>query len=262
MLKEYGKLTADQFRGFIEQLPEFRRQEARLRDQVASVTKERLKELFKSGCNWSWVYELPFNEHIALVLFAFNRVGWVKNIAAAPDPHQALLDDADEDNFGIDEQGNDDFHPLFQKHDVIGLAVSMQRTVLSIMLYQRTLSGLVQEFREEGNLDAMFNAIRVDRAAIACPSIADRIALAEFAHDSQFFIRLRSALKGVQKKHWEAYNDLRYSLYVLRELGFDKLSDDQLENLLVHTLKVYPNVPGARKNLRRQYQLSKKIKTI
>ncbi|WP_208300002.1 hypothetical protein [Aquabacterium sp. A08] len=51
-------------------------------------------------------------------------------------------------------------------------------------------------------------------------------------------------------------------MFALRELGFDKMTDAQLEELLVHQLKVYPNVPSAKKNLRAQYQQSRKIKTI
>ena len=144
----------------------------------------------------------------------------------------------------------------------MGLAFSLQRSVLSIMLFQRSISGLVQEVREHDDLDALFNAVRVDRTVMSCSTIADKIARAEMRGDKRFFLRLRNALKGPTQKHWAAYCDLRYSLVILRELGFDGLSDTQLENLLVHQLKVYPNTPSARKNLRAQYTQSKKFKTI
>ena len=54
---------------------------------------------------------------------------------------------------------------------------------------------------------------------------------------------------------------MRYSLAVLRELGFDAMSDAELEHLLVDVLKVYPKSWSARKNLRKQYTESKKIRT-
>ena len=149
-----------------------------------------------------------------------------------------------------------------EKQDVIGLVFSVQRTILSIMLYQRSMSSLLQEVREQDSHEALFKAVRVDRAALAAPTIADRIARAELRKDDTFFQHLRSALRGPQKKAWEAYYDLRYALAVLRELGFDRLSDAQLERLLVDTLHVYPNTPSARKNLRAQYQQSRKITTI
>src|ERR1035441_303498 len=51
------------------------------------------------------------------------------------------------------------------------------------------------------------------------------------------FLHLRSALKGPSRKYMEALKDLRYALAMLREFGFDQLSDAQLEDLLVDKLK-------------------------
>lgn len=110
-------------------------------------------------------------------------------------------------------------------------------------------------------MNLFFKAVRLDRSIITCPTFALRMARAELENDKSFFLHLRSALKGPSKKHWEAYNDLRYALYILRELGFDQLSDAQLEDLLVHKLKLYPNASGARKNLRKQFTESKKFAT-
>jgi hypothetical protein len=45
-------------------------------------------------------------------------------------------------------------------------------------------------------------------------------------------------------------------------MGFDSLSDDQLEQLFVDTLKLYPNNPNARRNLRKQLRASKNIKPL
>lgn len=149
----------------------------------------------------------------------------------------------------------------FTVGDVVGLTATLQRTILSIMLFHRSLSGLMVEVRE-GNDDALFNVVRLDRCALGCPTIAKRLWEAEMIGDKKFFLRLRNAIKGPQHKHWESYKDLRYSLYVLRDLGFDQLSDEQLYRLLVKVLKVYPDVPTARKNLRKQYSESRKIKTL
>lgn len=101
----------------------------------------------------------------------------------------------------------------------IAVLVSFQRSVMSIMLYQRSMSKLVEETRE-GDDEALFKAVRVDRSAMACPTITARISRAELMGEKRFFERLRSALKGPSKKHWEAYSDLRYSLVVLRELAW------------------------------------------
>lgn len=251
MTKEYGKLTADQFRELIGTLPEFHQQRKEVGRLLATAPKEKLDAIFEGGFSWGEIYEYTFAEHISIAVLAFNYMPVVSEALASPDPQQHVLEHL--------EPTDDSTHPAFSEQDLVGIVFSLQRTILSVMLFQRSLSGLVQEVRESGNLDSMFNAIRVDRAVMTCSTFADRIARAELTGDKRFFLRLRNALKSPTQKHWESYCDLRYSLFVLRELGFDGMSDAQLENLLVHTLKVYPNTPGARKNLRKHYQQSKKL---
>lgn len=254
--KEYGKLTADQFKDLIDSLPELRKQGLEFGAAVASVPAARLDELLTSDYNWADSYELTFHQHLALVVYAFNMGAYLKSVVDSADPQQRLAED-------IWTLELPDDHPVnAEKQLLIGLVVSLQRTILSIMLYQRSMSSLVQEVRESGSNEALFKAVRVDRAALASPSIADRIARAELRRDETFFRHLRSALKGPLKKHWEAYTDLRYAFVALREFGLDKLSDAQLEHLMVDVLGVYPKTPAARKNLRSQYQQSRKIKTI
>ena len=256
MPKEYGKLTAEQFKGFIGKLPEVREQREEFGRLLSDLPLEKFNKLMVSGFSWGEIYEYSFTEHIAIAAVAFKMAGWLNNLTATEDPQQALLDSWPE---SVDD---DITHPSFEPQDLMGLAFSLQRSVLSIMLFQRSISGLVQEVREHDNMDALFNAVRVDRTVMSCSTVADKIARAEMRNDKRFFLRLRNALKGPTQKHWAAYCDLRYSLVILRELGFDGLSDTQLENLLVHQLKVYPNTPSARKNLRGQYTQSKKLKTI
>lgn len=256
MAKEYGKFTTAQFRTFIRKLPEVRQQREELESLLTSLHQDKLKEITGPGCSWAVLYEDSFAKHIAVAMVAFGEAEKLKLAAASEDPQQFLLEDMDSD------LGDTEPHPAFSKQDLIGIAYSVQRTILCVTLFQRSMSGLLQEVREDDNLDSLFNAIRVDRAAVNCPSIADKIARAQIKNDKRFFLRLRNALKGPTQKHWAAYCDLRYSLFTLRELGFDKMTDVQLEELLVHQLKVYPDRPEARKNLRAQYQQSRKIKTI
>lgn len=264
MEKEYGKLTAEEFARLVRKLPELRQGEVEIRQEASRLPKSRIRELLGEGSNWAPVYEMPMSQHLALVVLAIDGgYDYLRSLAALPNPQRQILDDLDTSRLDIDPDNWQGGHlGVFSKQDLLGLCYSLQRTVLSIMLFQRSISALVEEVRESEDPTALFNAVRVDRTVVTCPTVADRIARAQFADDKTFFLHLRSALKGPQQKHWEHYKDLRYSLAILRELGFDKLSDAQLEDLLVHKLRVYPNVPGARKNLRRQYQLSKKIPTI
>jgi hypothetical protein len=253
MGKEYGKLTAEQFKEFIGKMPELRDHQGRMSRMLRELPGDKFKELMQEGFNWAEVYEFSFAEHIAICVIAFGQLPLLEEIGRAPDAQQAILE-----SWGR-EVRDEDIPAAFEAGQLVGLAFSLQRTILSVMLFQRSLSGLVQDVRDNDNMDSMFNAIRVDRTVMSCTTFADKIARAELRQDKRFFLRLRNALKGPSLKHWAAYCDLRYSLFVLRELGFDSMSDAQLEKLLVHTLKVYPDTPAARKNLRAQYQRSKKL---
>jgi hypothetical protein len=254
--KEYGKLSADQFRRLIRQLPETRASAEELPELMRTATSEKVRAVLDEGIYWAAFYELSFAEHLALGLHLLGQGDRIIEIAKLEDPQEAMLRWAEEDVDSLIEKGKE-----FTLAGVLAAVVSLQRSVFSLMLYKRSMSALLAEVRE-GSDDALFQAVRVDRSALACPSIAVRISKAEMLGQKRFFERLRSAVKGPSRKHWEGYSDLRYSLAVLREMGFDSMSDAELEHLLVDVLKVYPKSFTARKNLRKQYYESKKIRNL
>jgi hypothetical protein len=256
--KKYGKLTEDQFKRLIRKLPEFRNESREVQEALRSASKEKLRELLGDGVWWAPVYELSLVQGVAFLVYVLGETDRIKAVSQLSDPQEVFLKEIEEDK---DFEWNGGPGGAFVKADVIALTTALQRNILSIMIYKRSLSSLIAEARE-GNDDALFNAIRLDRSVLSCPTAAMRISKAELLEEKPFFLRLRSALKGPSKKHWEGYRDLRYSLFVLRELGFDQFSDAQLEYLLVDVLKVYPDNYGARKNLRKQYYESKKIKAL
>lgn len=256
-MKAYGKLTLEQFRNLVGKLPEVKGQRGEMVRRFSEMSDEKFDALTRGGVNWGTIYERPFVEHIALAFVGFGRADWVATAAAAADPQQHVLDAMDDED---DAPG--ELPPGVEDRHLIGLAFSIQNNFLSILLYQRSVSTLVRDVREKGDLDSLFKAVRVDRAVMSCPTIAHEIARAELRGDQGFFTKLRNALKGPSRKHWAWQMDLRYAFAVLRECGLDDLSDDELEQLMVHDLKVYPDIPAARKNLRAQYQRSRKLGTI
>ncbi|OAI52518.1 hypothetical protein AYO46_00745 [Betaproteobacteria bacterium SCGC AG-212-J23] len=257
MEKEYRKLTADQFRRAIGQLPEVKASVRELPELLRTASSQKIREALQSGVYWAALYELPLVQHAAFGLYLLGQGDKLVEIAKAADPQGAMLQHMQ----GGELEGKGPDEADLDLGTVLAVVVSFQRTVFSIMLYKRSISALVAEVRE-GNDDSLFLAVRVDRAALTCPTIAQRIAKAELLGEKKFFERLRSALKGPSKKHWEFYSDLRYSLVLLRELGMDSMSDAELEHLLVDVLQVYPKTWSARKNLRKQYYESKRIKRL
>lgn len=208
--------------------------------------------------HYSRVYELPFHEHLAWLVFGVNRLGEVRDLAASTDPQEAVLEmlrDRDE----IEDVPQ---HEAFSDEDLLGLTYALSRTMQSMATYGRSISSLIQDVRETGNHDSLFKAVRMDRAVIGCPTAMRHIAKAQIRGNKTFFRHLRAALAGPSKKPMIALEPMRYAMLMLREMGLDSLSDKELEYLMVELLKVYPRVPGATKNLRAQYQQSRKIKTI
>lgn len=255
--KEYGNLTLEEFKQLIGELPDIRSQMKELPDLLNSSPKDKIKEVLDQGLYWAAFYELSFQESLALLVCALGCHQELHKAAQSDDPTQAafsMFQDVEFENWkgGLDG--------MFKMGDVVALFTVLQRNIHSIMLFHRTLDALVDEARE-GNDDSFFNAVRIDRSIMTCSTFAIRIARAEIKNDKKFFLRLRSSLKGPSKKHWESYKDLRYAFYILRESGFNQLSDAQLEELLVHQLKLYPDTPSARKNLRKQFTESRKFAT-
>lgn len=255
--KEYGKLSLEQFKQLVSELPEIRSQMKELPDILDSAPSEKIKEVLDQGLYWADLYELSFQESLALLICALGCHQELHEAAQSDDPTQAAFSMFQNVEF---EGWKGGLGGLFEIGDILALFTVLQRNILSIMLFHRTLDALVDEARE-GNDDSFFNAVRIDRSIMTCPTFALRIAKAEIKSDKKFFIRLRNSLKGPSKKYWERYKDLRYAFFILRESGFNQMSDAQLEELLVDQLKLYPNDPGARKNLRKQFAESRKFAT-
>lgn len=255
--KEYGNLTLEEFKQLIGELPDIRCQMKELPDLLNSAPKDKIKEVLDQGLYWAALYELSFQESLALLVCALGCHQELHEAAQSDDPTQAAFSMFQNVKF---ENWKGGLGELFKIGDVVALFTALQRNILSIMLFHRTLDVLVDEARE-GNDDSFFNAVRIDRSIMTCPTFAMRIAKAEIKNDKKFFLRLRSSMKGPSKKYWERYKDLRYAFYILRESGFNQMSDAQLEELLVHKLKLYPDTPSARKNLRKQFTESRKFAT-
>lgn len=259
-MKEFGKLTAAQFEEFIGYVPKLLELIRSLSTHMAKVSASRFDELLPGRYgDYSHIYEEPFIRHISTVVVVMNRHIDLRELAKAPDPQEALL----EILRNMDETGDD--RPLLEGVDesmAMALIYSVGQTVNSMATYGRSISGLLHDARERGDLDALFKAIRMDRAVIGCPTAMQLIARAQLRNNKAFFTRLRSALSGPGKKQWEGLHPMRYAFILLNEMGIHDLSDAQLETLMVDTLKAYPKSPTARKNLRAQYRNFRKLSTI
>ena len=167
MEKEYGKLSADQFRRLINKLPEISAGAKELGEELRLATPEKVRAVLDKGIYWAAFYEVPFVEDVALGMYVLGHGDQVKEFAKAEDPQEALL------RFMESTNDIEPVAPDGQELDlpsVLAAVVSMQYTIFSIMLYQGSMSALVEEARE-GNDDSLFQAVRINRLATTCTSL-------------------------------------------------------------------------------------------
>lgn len=260
MTKEYEKLTADQFRELIGIVPELVGMIRGMTEHFSSMPIAKFDSVMPGDYGfYSHVYELPFIQHLGLIVVGLNRMDEVKAMASSADPQEALLEELRKRS----ETDDKPQHPDFDDDDIVSLAYPLIRSLQSMVTYGRSISSLIQDVRENGSQDALFKAIRMDRAVIGCPTAMKLIARAQIRDNKAFFKNLRSALSGPSKKEWAGLGQMRYAFVLLREMGVNDLSEAALEALMVDKLKVYQAPKGdARKNLRAHYRQSRKIKTI
>lgn len=255
--KEFGKLSHNQFSQLVSSLPEVRRQMHEL-PELLERKKDRLAEVFKDGCvSWGTIYEYSFIEQMSLLFVLTGLHIPLSDVAKADDPQEAAL--AWSDDNGPMDQWLDAHEDEIEKKYLIWMVVVIQRNILAIMLYHKSMGALVDLVRK-GDDQALFDAVRVDRSVLLASPCADRLSRAELLNDKVFLRHLRSAIKGPTKKHMAAIQDLRYAIIALRQCGFDRFSDADLEQLFIRT-RLYPNNAGALKNIRKHIQQARKLTT-
>jgi|SRR5882724_5395360 len=258
MEKEYGKLSQDQLKRLIDQVPRaldhFPEIQSKFRGDISPTAGAALEE----GLYWAHLYELPLSTHIAFAVEALGQSDRVLEIASAADPQEEAIQDLERDDNADETFEN----PLgLTDADRLSIALSIQYTMKSVASYGRSLSALVAELKT-GSDKSLFDAIRIDRTVITGPTAALRIAKAELQGDRHFFDSLRRSQKGMSRKLWRGREQLRYMWFALRNSGSQGVPVDTLVDLVVKELGIYPDNPGAKKNLLEQYYRSQKFKDL
>ncbi|WP_090662150.1 hypothetical protein [Nitrosomonas marina] len=150
--KEYGNLTLEEFKQLMCELPDIRRQMKELPNLLNSAPGEKVKEVLDQGLYWADLYELSFQESLALLICALGCHQELHEAALSDDPTQAAFSVFQNVEFENWKGGLDG---IFTVNDVISLFTALQRNILSIMLFHRTLNAMVDE-GQNGNDDSFF----------------------------------------------------------------------------------------------------------
>lgn len=238
MEKDLGKLNADQLSRLLA-LQDGVHSMARMNAQVAN--SPRLKALLaREGLffQWSWLYELSYAEMIACGLSAIGEAHLIASAAAADDPQESLIADA--------EAYDPDPHRPKASQLLQGVAfmVAGFHSMRAIELYSKPLNRLIAEGRE-GNDDSFLKAVRVDPSSLSSPSLAKRVSLASMRGERKFLKRIHKAALEGPNKGLLVYRKLRTATTLLDEAGaFQKASRKRIYSVLVEELRLYEGIKG------------------
>lgn len=254
-----GKLNLDQLKQLTRVLVETRSAIPEL-EQTLRTKKSKIKAILGGQISWVHFYEMPFEQHMACSLFVLDWQDEIKKAARSDDPYRYFFEFADYLYYHDDGEWSGGYQGQFQKHHLVEVVISLLRTMKSIMVYQKSLSTLVAEAGQNHD-KALFDAIRIDRTIINCGVAKQRLSLAEMTNDKKFYQHLAKALKGPDRKHWAGLETMRYVMKALVDTGSDQLKGENIEQLFVDHLKLYPQTAGAQKNLLKHFLAAKKSTT-
>lgn len=219
--KPYGKFNLEQLQELSKFVNETRDLEPMLENVFREVEPQKFKEILGDDFSWFHFYEMPLIEHATWGVLMLDWKDELALAAKSEDPQKAFFDFLKQRD--PDREWNGGYKGYFETADLFAFGISIFRTIKSVMLYQKSLSTLIEEVRQ-GKDKSLFDAVRIDRTSMFCTSVKHRISIAEMQGDKKFFLHLKAALKGPSRKHWVSLEALRYMMNALVESGADKLS--------------------------------------
>lgn len=171
-----------------------------LEREVADNSK-KVERYLSNEFSWSFLYELPQMQLCVLLLAALGQLDKFANaIKDSPDPNGTALDlmEAEmSDDTPVDWKGGQG--GMFEEQDVLAVLMATMKSLVCLGLYGLYMPELVGQIKA-GSDEALFKAIRIDRTAITCPSVAEfaarRLARAELFRDKRYLRRFLGAMNG------------------------------------------------------------------
>ncbi|MDB5852861.1 MAG: hypothetical protein JWR22_902 [Herminiimonas sp.] len=221
-------------------------------------SSESAAEFLKPGLAWGGFYDMTITEHLACFCMVAGLLEPLVLAAATNDPVAELFKpdagpDCQEWNGGTEGQ--------FGWHDLLGALYSLLGSVESVVLYGYYLNELLAMSFEDGDDEALFNAIRVDPMVVTSEKAAHRISVAVVKDDQRFLKSMQNALKGKTGKQARYLKKFKFLMQLLLEAGMLGKPNKEIRALALQ-LGAYANDPNAEKNLNAQILKFRKKKTI
>jgi hypothetical protein len=211
------------------------------REELTAIVNEntqKIADLLEPSCPWSFWYDRPLN-HLFLIFFTCTgMLDEITRICRSNHPDSEILDYMDSEPDIDSEDEYDDEERAF----ISALGVAIFNQVLSLSIFGEYINSMVQRAKD-GDDNALFDAILVDRSVLATPSIAKRIQIADLTKDESFFNQLAKAITRTRpRRPSPEYDDARFMITALDECkSFSAKNNEELHKLIVDNLELYPS---------------------
>ena len=250
-------LLVEQLESTLSLLPMLEKARAELSIQLNEST-EKAKPFLMPGLAWADLHEHPIAVQMAIYFEVTGLTEYMASVSKAEDPFSELMKlDAHPDyqdwNGGTDQK--------YGPQHLLGVLLALLGSIESLVLYGYYISELLVQFREGGNDDALFKAIRVDPTIVGAKVVRHRLARAAATNETLFFAKLLAALKGKSGKQARYLSKFRFLMQVLAEQGQGELPTAEVRSLAIR-LVTYADNPNAERNLDELIRTFRKNKTI
>ncbi|MBU1691697.1 MAG: hypothetical protein KJ958_15885 [Gammaproteobacteria bacterium] len=242
-------ITAQDLRIFLDSWPQFIADSEEVQLMLIE-DKDKLLGDDASKFSWCHLYELPINQHLAILRSGLTHDEQIQDcysqIDASPNQIAVLPEVLGQVNQYFAEmdapskEEAEDMRPFLA--GFLGVHLSAFHSLRSVLFFGCFINELIERVRGGGHDGdkALFNAVRLDPTVVGCKPVIERISKAFLIKDSAFFKKLKAALNGkIGKREQSNFQKMRLIFEILYEAGASALTDDQLHYLFVAELKLY-----------------------
>lgn len=214
---------------------------SRLEFESLSDSAKSAKNLNDLIVPWGAWYELSLSQHLAAFLLCMGFKDWLIDVRESEDPvgeFICMLSELDDIEF---DQWADNLDQE-EKRIFTSLVLAMQGQIEAVSQYSMPMSELVKR-AGEGDHEALFQAVTIDRSVVNSSPVAKQICLAQVLSDESFMNRLSKAITRTKPARPDKkLDDMRFMLEALVEgVGIDGFTKSELEDILKGDLELYEN---------------------
>ncbi|HSC44088.1 MAG TPA: hypothetical protein VLH17_17520 [Candidatus Binatia bacterium] len=236
--KEFGKLTREELHDASKTMRTLRGLKRDIR-QAALENPDNYVDLIQRCGYWPFYYDYSLAEVVALYFHFLGLLDFLRNILTSDAPHKNLALACVEDS-EIDKAF--DRAPEAKQFEAITVVIALFGHLRCMQMYSQPMNRLMARILE-GDDDALFDAVMVDRAVLGAKAVSARIAGAQMMDDRSFFDRLAKAITRTRSRRPNpAFDDLRFMIEVIEEAkSLAAFTYEQLGDVLIDDLQLYPD---------------------